>query len=179
MWVNELLRMFSRWPSSGGCSLSMDSVRPTAICAMAAAVSATGPPSPMFSPAAVQMTPAVVSLAPSDASPGHWWERPQPLAISWLCAAELASRPAVTVSAGSLAVARAWLISASTWAAAVPPWSADELDTGVVAPAAAGWALAVPVADPDDRRDDVREDGDAPAATRLDGIVTTVGGTAT
>ena len=50
MWVNELLRMFSRWPLSGGFSLSMDWVRPTAIWAIAAEVSATGPPSPMFSP---------------------------------------------------------------------------------------------------------------------------------
>jgi hypothetical protein len=51
------------------------------------------------------------------------------------------------------------------------------VDTGVVAPAA-GCALAVPVAEPVERGAGVREDGDAPAASRLGGIVTTVGGTA-
>ena len=59
-------------------------------------------------------------------SPGRRWPaRPgtggQPAAArhGMLCADELASRPAVTVSAGSPAEARAWLISASTCAAAV------------------------------------------------------------
>ena len=71
MWVKELLRMFLRWPSSGGFSLSMSWVRPTAIWAMAALVSATGPPSPMFSPHADQTTPAAVSRVPSSGSAGH------------------------------------------------------------------------------------------------------------
>ena len=64
--------MLSRWPSFGGCSLSMDWVSPTAIEAMAAVVSATGPPSPIFSPAAVQSIPALVSRVPIGGSPGHW-----------------------------------------------------------------------------------------------------------
>ena len=71
MWWNALLRMFWRCPSSGGFSFSMSWVRTTAICAITAPESATGPPSPMFSPAVVQGTPAAVSLAPSEGSPGH------------------------------------------------------------------------------------------------------------
>src|SRR6185437_10887339 len=123
----------------------MDCVRPTAICAMAAEVSATGPPSPMFSPAAVQWTPAAVSRSPSAGSPGHWWDSPQPPAIVMLCADELVSRPEVMVSAGSPADARAWLISASTCPAAalslVVPAGAD------VDAEADGCAAGVPVAD--------------------------------
>jgi hypothetical protein len=38
---------------------------------IAAFVAATGPPSPMFSPADVQSTPAAVSRAPSEGSPRH------------------------------------------------------------------------------------------------------------
>src|ERR1700734_1826151 len=110
----------------------MDWVSPTAIAAMAAVVSATGPPSPMFSPADVQSIPASVSRVPIGGSPGHWWESPQPSAISRLCADELAARPAVTVSAGSPAVARAWLISASTCAAAVPPAAVAGVLAGAV-----------------------------------------------
>src|ERR1700722_20063683 len=111
----------------------MDWVRPTAIWAMAAAVSATGPPSPMFSPAAVQSTPAAVSRSPSDGSPGHWWESPQPPAISRLCADELVSSPSVIVRAGSPDAERAWLIRASTCVAAVPSWAADGVgETGRV-----------------------------------------------
>ena len=68
---NVRLRMFSRWPSLGGCSSSMDWVIRVAIWAIADVVPATGPPSPMFSPAAVQFTPALVSRCPSDGSPGH------------------------------------------------------------------------------------------------------------
>src|SRR5579859_4380867 len=100
---------------------------------MLAVVSAAGPPSPMFSPAAVQTTPAAVSRLPSGGSPGHWWERPQPSAITRLCADELVFRPAVTVSAGSPAPARAWLISTSTCAAGAPPWSAVALPVGEAA----------------------------------------------
>src|SRR6202042_2274118 len=111
----------------------MDWVSPTAIEAMAAVVSATGPPSPMFSPAAVQSMPAAVSRSPMGGSPGHWWERPQPSAISRLCADEVLSRPAVRVSAGSPAVARAWLISASTCVAGAPSWSAVALPVGEAA----------------------------------------------
>ena len=70
-------------------------VSPTAICAMAASVSATGPPSPMFSPAAVHCTPAAVSRAPRAGSPGHWWDSPQPAAITALCRPALVSRPAL------------------------------------------------------------------------------------
>src|SRR5215468_2418919 len=138
MWVNVLLRMFSRWPSSGGCSLSMDWVRPTAIWAMAAGVSATEPPSPMFSPAAVQCTPAAVSRSPIAGSPGHWWDSPQPSAIRRLCWDELVSRPDVIVRAGRPAAERAWLISASTCAAAVPPWFAGGLAGAEVAADAVG-----------------------------------------
>ncbi len=82
-------------------------VRPTAICAMADCVSDTGPPSPMFSPALVHWTPAAVSRSPSGASPGHWWERPQPPAIVWLCVVALLVSPDVIVYAGSPAWARA------------------------------------------------------------------------
>src|SRR5512135_3219794 len=95
-------------------------VRPTAIWAMAAVVSATGPPSPMFSPAAVQSTPAAVSRAPRPGSPGHWWESPQPPAIVALWAEALLSRPEEIVSGARPADERAWLIRASTWAAALP-----------------------------------------------------------
>src|ERR1700747_3252424 len=87
---------------------------------MAAVLAATGPPSPMFSPAAVQWTPAAVSRAPRSGSPGHWCDRPQPPAIAELCADALASRPALMVSAGRPAAERAWLTSARTWAAALP-----------------------------------------------------------
>src|ERR1700735_4873786 len=118
----------------------MDWVSPTAIAAIAAVVSATGPPSPMFSPAAVQSIPASVSRVPIGGSPGHWWGRPQPSAISRLCADEVVSRPAVTVSAGSPAVARAWLISASTCAAGAPSWSAVALPVGEAAGEAAAEA---------------------------------------
>src|ERR1700729_4361978 len=97
----------------------MDWVRPTAIWVIAAVVFATGPPSPMFSPAAVQWTPAAVSRAPRAASPEHWWESPQPAAITELCADELFSRPVVIVSGARPATERAWLISVSTAAAAV------------------------------------------------------------
>src|SRR5690349_2729802 len=98
----------------------MSWVRATAILAMAAALSATGPPSPMFSPAAVQCTPAAVSRAPRAGSPGHWWESPQPPAIVALWAEALLSRPAEIVSGARPADERAWLISASTCAAALP-----------------------------------------------------------
>src|ERR1700722_5585622 len=72
-------------------------VSPTAIWAIAAEVSATGPPSPMFSPAAVQCTPAADSRAPRSGSPGHWCDRPQPPAITEGCRAALVSRPELTV----------------------------------------------------------------------------------
>src|SRR5215469_12667464 len=138
----------------------MDWVRPTAIWAMAASVSATGPPSPMFSPAAVQWTPAAVSRSPIAGSPGHWWESPQPPAIRRLCADELACRPEVIVNAGSPAAERAWLISASTCAAAVLPWAAGGL-AGAAADAE-GRAPAVPGAAR--RGDDGWEDADGTLA---------------
>src|SRR5580692_9338642 len=135
----------------------MDWVSPTAIEAMAAVVSATGPPSPMFSPAAVQSMPAAVSRSPMAGSPGHWWERPQPSAISRLCADEVLSRPAVRVSAGSPAEERAWLISASTCAAGAPSWFAVGLPVGEAAREAATDAVGLGAdepseadADPDD-----------------------------
>src|SRR5580658_5520580 len=115
---------------------------------MAAAVVATGPPSPMFSPAAVQLTPAAVSRAPRAGSPGHWWDRPQPAAISWLCRAELTCRPLRIVYAGSPACARAWLISARTLLAAAesaPP--GDGCGDGDVA---AGDVAAGDVGEPAD-----------------------------
>jgi len=52
-------------------------------------------------------------------SPGHWWESPQPLAISRSCADEVASRPEVMVRAGRPAAERAALMSASTCPAGV------------------------------------------------------------
>src|SRR5690349_9969111 len=107
-------------------------VRPTAIWAMAAVAFATGPPSPMFSPAAVQWTPAAVSRAPRSGSPGHWWESPQPPAIVELCVDALEFRPAVIVSGARPAAERAWLTSARTWAAALP----EVVPAGLVADAA-------------------------------------------
>src|SRR4029078_12271873 len=98
----------------------MDWVRPTAIWAMAAVVFATGPPSPMFSPAAVQWTPAAVSRAQRSGSPEHWCESPQPPAILELCADALEFRPAVIVSGARPAAERAWLMSARTRAAPPP-----------------------------------------------------------
>jgi hypothetical protein len=53
-------------------------------------------------------------------SPEHWWESPQPPAISRLCADEVASRPEVMVRADRPADERAALMSASTWVAGVP-----------------------------------------------------------
>src|SRR5580693_1967363 len=117
-WVKAELSRFSRCPSSGGFSFSMSWVSATAICVIAADVSATGPPSPMFSPAAVHSTPAAVSRAPSDGSAGHWCDSPQPAAISWLCRLELSSSPLLVVYAGRPAWARAWLMTARTLSAA-------------------------------------------------------------
>src|SRR6185437_349877 len=157
MRVNEVLRIFIRWPSSGGFSSSMDWVRPTAIWAMAESVLSTGPPSPMFSPAAVQCTPAAVSRSPIAGSPGHWCESPQPPAIFRLCADELACRPEVTVSGARPAPERAWLISASTCPAAVPPAGAEAIadEDGLVL----AGALAGAVGCADDERAEARADG--------------------
>src|ERR1700761_1775839 len=122
MWAYEVDRMFFRWPSLGGCSLSMSWVRATATWAMAEVVSETGPSSPMFSPAAVQCTPAAVSRSPIAGSPGHWWDRPQPSAMVRLCWDALWSSPAENVRAASPAWLRAWLIRASTPSAGSPCW---------------------------------------------------------
>src|SRR5438876_3619429 len=122
-------------------------VRPTAIWAMAAVVSATGPPSPMFSPAAVQWTPAAVSRAPRSGSPGHWWKSPQPRAIVELCADALEFRPVVIVSGARPAAERAWLMSARTCVAALP----EEVPTGLAAD---------DVGDGDESLDDADADGD-------------------
>jgi hypothetical protein len=51
----------------------------------------------MFSPADVQVTPAADSRAPSEASPGHWWESPHPLAMAVLCRVALRLRPPLIV----------------------------------------------------------------------------------
>jgi hypothetical protein len=76
----------------------------------------------------------------------------------------------VIVSAGSPAAERAWLISASTRAAAVPPAGADGLADGLAE--AAGVV---------GRGDGEREDGDAEGdvLARRGGTVTTAGGAAT
>src|SRR6266702_1589116 len=124
----------------------MSWVRVTAIRAMAAVLSATGPPSPMFSPAAVQWTAAAVSRAPSGGSPGHWCESPQPPAIVELCADALESRPAVIVSGGRPAAERAWLTSARTWAAGLP----GVVPAGLVADTVGEGDAGVADADPDD-----------------------------
>src|SRR3984957_13937948 len=176
----------------------MDWVSPTAIEAMAVVVSDTGPPSPMFSPAEVQLTPAEVSRSPIGGSPGHWWERPQPSAISRLCADEVVSKPAVRVSAGSPAEARAWLISASTCAAGAPSWSAVGLAVGeAVREGATDGAELGPdelagadeLADADaDAEAEAEAEADAdgrafvrcgPAAVRLGGTIATAGAAAT
>src|ERR1700722_17298960 len=116
----------------------MSWVRVTTIWVMAVVVLPTGPPSPMFSPAAVQWMPAAVSRSPMAGSPEHWWDSPQPPAISRLCAEEVASRPEVTVRAGRPADERAALIIASTCAAGVP----SPADVAGVLAEALGEALA-------------------------------------
>src|SRR5258708_38525568 len=116
----------------------MSRVRLSAIWLIAAAVSATGPPSPMFSPAAVQCTPAAVSLTPIAASPGHWCDRPQPLAMTWLCLRALVCRPVRIAYAGSPARARAWFITARTLATALPTVLPVPDGAGVDGAAAAG-----------------------------------------
>jgi hypothetical protein len=102
----------------------------------------------MFSPAAVQWTPAAVSRAPRSGSPGHWWESPQPPAIVELCPDALEFRPALIVSGARPAAERAWLMSARTWAAALP----EVVPAGLVADA---------VGEGDAGRADVDADGDA------------------
>ena len=118
---------------------------------------------PMFSPAAVQDTPAFVSRVPRSGSPGSWCDSWFAAAIARSCACALACRSAVTVSAGNPCWARAELIAATTAAAieaaAVdPPPLGDGADgagaggrggavgvergTGVVLEAAADGVLA-------------------------------------
>ncbi len=75
----------------------MSWVRISAILVIAAVEPATWLPSPMFSPAAVQGTPAADSRSPIGGSPGHWCDRPQPAAIAPVCLAELVSRPLMIV----------------------------------------------------------------------------------
>jgi hypothetical protein len=130
----------------------------------------------MFSPAAVQLTPSSVSRVPSGASPGHWWDSPQPPAIRRLCAAELASRPEVIVRAGNPAAARAWLISASTCAAAAPSWVAGE--PVEVATGAGGRVLAVAVAGASGRGDGDEAGREGDGLAWPGGLVTTAGGAA-
>src|SRR6202012_4972447 len=120
MCANNVDRMFLRWPSSGGCSFSMSWVSATAALAMSVVSSLIAPSSPMFSPAADQCTPAAVSRSPIAGSPGHWWDRPQPWAISRLCWEALVFSPEENDSAGRPFWDRAWLIRASTWSAGVP-----------------------------------------------------------
>ena len=55
--------------------------------------SATGPPSPMFSPPGPVDPGGGLPGAETRGSPGHWWDSPQPVAIIWLCAAALAGGP--------------------------------------------------------------------------------------
>jgi hypothetical protein len=77
-----------------------------------------------------------------------------------LCADALAFRPAVMVSAGRPAAERAWLMSARTWAAALPAevpaggFAAEVADVGDAGPAEAdavgddgGWRCFVLAAD--------------------------------
>src|SRR5262249_14283063 len=72
---------------------------------------------------------------------GAWGRRPRPPAIVALCRAALAFRPAVMVSGARPAAERAWLISASTWAAGLPgeePAAAAGEDAGRLGDADAG-----------------------------------------
>jgi hypothetical protein len=82
------------------------------------------------------------------------------------------------VSGGSPAAERAWLISASTCAAAMPPWGADGLAEAEAAADAEGWALAVPVPVGCGEREDTDADGASPVRAWRDGTVATAGGTA-
>ena len=92
----------------------------------------------------------------------------------------------MAVSAGSPAAARAWLISASTCAAGVPPWSPPLPLAAAPADAGAGAAAVVAgaVARDGEREDDADGDGAVPlrrmrAVACRGGTVTTAGGTAT
>src|ERR1700735_5313885 len=100
---------------------------------MAVVVSDTGPASPMCSPAAVQCTPAAVSRSPMAGSPGHWWDRPQPLAMVELCWDALWSRPDENDRAGRPAWVLAWLIRARTWSAGTPCWPVPPPEAGALA----------------------------------------------
>src|SRR5215470_1587937 len=75
----------------------------------------------MFSPQVVQCTPCALMREPSDASPGHWWDRPQEPIIMTLCAWALAFRPASNVSGGRPPRARRSLTCARSWSTTVPP----------------------------------------------------------
>src|SRR4051812_6213701 len=84
---------------------------------MAAVVVATRPPVPMFSAAKVNVTPWFLIRSPNAGSFGHWWESPQPAAMTRLCLCALATRPDVMVSGACPASARHALIWASNcWA---------------------------------------------------------------
>src|SRR5262249_60844311 len=72
---------------------------------------------------------------------GAWGRRPRPPASVALCRAGLAFRPGVMVSGARPAAERAWLISASTWAAGLPgeePAAAAGEDAGRLGDADAG-----------------------------------------
>src|SRR6185503_14459057 len=92
----------------------MLSVRPLAAPTIAA-VELPAEPNPMFSPADVHCTPWAVNRAPRPASPGHWWDSPQPLIMSWLWSSEALDKLVLRVSGLSPFCARAALMWASTW----------------------------------------------------------------
>src|SRR3954451_1957107 len=118
--LKPVFSRFLRWPSFGGFSASMLSVRPSAAWMMAASLEPLEP-KPMFSPAEDHLTPWAVKRSPRPLSPGHWCSRPQPLIMSWLCLAEALARLVSRVSAERPASARAALMCLRTASRIVSP----------------------------------------------------------
>src|SRR5690242_5923499 len=131
--------MLRRWPSFGGVSPSMLASRPSAPACVMSLVH------PMFSPAAVQDTPAFVSRVPRSGSPGSWCDSWFAAAIARSCPCALLCKPAYTVSAGNPCWARAELMAATTAvaieAAAVDPSPRGDGGGGAVVARGTGVVL--------------------------------------
>ena len=137
--VNVEDKILRRWPSFGGLSPTMLASIDSAPAWVMSLVH------PMFSPAAVQVTPAFVSRVPRSGSPGSWCDSWFAVAIARSCACALACRPAETVSAGSPCWARAELMAATT-AAAIEAVAVDtpllgDGACGAGAGGRGGWAV--------------------------------------
>src|SRR5882757_2959153 len=132
-------RMFCRWPSFGGCSLTIADSRSRAAWAVSELLMA------MFSPAHHQKTPADDSRLPRSVSPGAWWESVLELAIAWLCCWALVCSPEFHVSTRSPAPRRDALIALNTdWATCAGSGSPlDGVDAGPVVDGAGPPVVAV------------------------------------